>query len=131
MSKAFDGIFPIGLGTSRLPFSNQGDVRSEFENAVNLALYAIDQGVNYIDTATGYSGNRAISVVGEAIRRTDREICTTVKIMLKGGKPGDGSYYRAALSILEVGSSASVPFLAVVADEPGRTSPCHREGWVI
>ena len=101
MSKAFDGIFPIGLGTSRLPFSNQGDVRSEFENAVNLALYAIDQGVNYIDTATGYSGNRAISVVGEAIRRTDREICTTVKIMLKGGKPGDGSYYRAALSILE------------------------------
>lgn len=112
MSKAFEGIFPIGFGTSRMPFPDHKDQQHDFESAVQLVLYAIEHGINYIDTALGYSGNRAISVVREAIRRTDRKIYTTVKVMTRSGKPGDEGYYQTARSILrELGLEHASHFL--------------------
>ncbi len=104
MSNAFEGVFPIGLGTNRFPFSRPENYQADFENAVSLVLYALEHGVNYIDTGVGYSGGRALAVVREALRRTGRDVQTTVKIQVDSKRQSGAEfdvYYAEALSVLE------------------------------
>lgn len=101
MSQAFDNIFPIGLGTARFPFLSPETYASDFENAVDLVLYALDQGINYIDVGKGYSTNKAFSVLREAFRRTDKPYYVTVKVNAYDEKETAEGYYREARSVLE------------------------------
>lgn len=101
MSTAFDGVFPIGLGTNRFAFCQSENYQTDFESAVNLVLYALEHGVNYIDTAKGYSGDWAFPVLKEAFKRTGRDFKTTIKIHASDGKPGSDYYYKEALSVLD------------------------------
>lgn len=100
MTKAFDGIFPIGLGTGRFPFPDPETSEADFEKAVDLVLYALNRGINYIDVGTGYSSGKAFSVLKEAFRHTDKKFNVTIKVNAYEEKHVAEDYYKEALNIL-------------------------------
>ncbi len=112
MSKAFENIFPIGLGTARFPFKSKETYAQDFENAVNLVLYALEQGVNYIDVGRGYSFNNAISVLNEAFKRTNSQYNVTIKVNSFDKYKDKDYYYAEAISVLnDLGLSSASHFL--------------------
>ena len=64
VKKNGDELFPLGLGAMRLPTKNNSIDR---EVAKEYILYAIDNGVNYIDTAYAYHGGESESFLGEIL----------------------------------------------------------------
>jgi len=63
----------FGMGTMRLPLNAKPDGTKSFDDideaeAIRMIRYAIDNGVNYIDTAYGYHGGNSERVVGKALR---------------------------------------------------------------
>ena len=64
VKKNGDELFPLGLGAVRLPTKNNSIDR---EVAKEYILYAIDNGVNYIDTAYAYHGGESESFLGEIL----------------------------------------------------------------
>jgi len=71
----------FGLGTMRLPLEVQSDgttdeSKIDEEKAIELIRYAIDHGVNYVDTANGYHGGNSKYVVGKALRDGYRDKVT-------------------------------------------------------
>ena len=65
-----DAIFPLGIGAMRLPTKNNSIDR---EKAQEFIFYAINNGVNYIDTAYAYHGGESESFLGEILSLTDEE----------------------------------------------------------
>lgn len=112
MSHAFDDIFPIGLGSSRFPFLLPETYTADFENAVELVLYALDRGINYIDVGKEYSKNKAFSVLKEAFQRTDKKFHVTVKVNAYNENDIAEDYYQEALFVLnEMGLEKASHFL--------------------
>lgn len=63
-----DELFPLGLGAMRLPTKNNNidkDVAKEY------ILYAIENGINYVDTAYAYHGGESESFLGEILSLED------------------------------------------------------------
>ncbi len=65
-----DEIFPLGLGAMRLPTKNNSIDR---DLAKEFILYAINNGVNYIDTAYAYHGGESESFLGEILSLSDND----------------------------------------------------------
>lgn len=66
-------VFPIGIGTWRI---GGGAVIKDTENdkkAIASIKFALDSGINVIDTAEIYGQGHAEELVGEAIKRRNRE----------------------------------------------------------
>lgn len=101
MHNAFSDVFPIGLGTARFPFISPESYIDDFNNAVDLVLYALDNGVNYIDVGKGYSTNHAFAVLKEAFKRTDKPFNVTVKINAYDKAYSANDYYKEACSVLD------------------------------
>jgi predicted aldo/keto reductase-like oxidoreductase len=70
----------LGFGAMRLPSDREGIV--DEDEAIVIMRYAIDAGVNYIDTAYVYHDGRSESIVGEAIKDGYRE-----KVMIATKSP--------------------------------------------
>ena len=64
VKKNGDEIFPLGIGAMRLPNKNNSIDR---ESAQEFILYAIENGVNYIDTAYAYHGGESESFLGDIL----------------------------------------------------------------
>lgn len=67
-----------GLGCMRLPLAIQADgsvVDHQIDEvkAIEMIRHAIDQGVNYVDTANGYHGGNSKYVLGKALTEGYRE----------------------------------------------------------
>ena len=59
-------VSALGFGAMRLP-SSGGPMNPSEPESVKLIRYAIDSGINYIDTAYGYGGGKSEVIVGKAL----------------------------------------------------------------
>lgn len=66
-----DELSLLGFGTMRLPLNEDG--HADEEESIRLIRYAIDHGINYIDTAYTYHGGESETVVGKALQDGYRE----------------------------------------------------------
>ena len=63
----------LGFGAMRIPTLDSNSDEVNVEEAIKLIRYAIDNGVNYVDTAYVYSGGKNEGVVAKALEGGYRE----------------------------------------------------------
>ncbi len=86
--KTGEDVSLFGLGTMRMPINDDGSVNKEA--SIDMIRTAIDNGVNYVDTAHMYHNSHAETVVGEALKDGYREkVFLTTKLPLWLAKSED------------------------------------------
>ena len=65
-------ISKIGIGTWKLAGDVVAALDNDDENDINSLRFAINHGINHIDTSESYSGGKSEIMVGKAIRDFDR-----------------------------------------------------------
>ena len=55
----------LGLGAMRLPVIDGDDSRIDEEASMEMVAYAMEQGINYYDTAWGYHSGNSELVMGK------------------------------------------------------------------
>lgn len=60
-------ISALGFGTMRLPVKNGNNAEPDEEQLARMVRYAIDNGVNYFDTAWGYHEGKSETAVGRVL----------------------------------------------------------------
>ena len=63
----------LGMGAMRLPVIDGGDSRIDETKTQAMVDYAMEQGVNFYDTAWGYHDGHSETVMGKALSRYPRE----------------------------------------------------------
>ncbi len=73
--KDFSGIklSALGMGTMRLPVINDNYSNIDKDAVNEMVDYAIDNGINYFDTAWGYHDGFSESAIGESLARFPRD----------------------------------------------------------
>ncbi len=71
--KTGEKVSILGFGTMRLPVRGGNDADVDEPAAGAMIRYAIDRGVNYVDSAYIYHGGRSEGIVGRALRGGYRE----------------------------------------------------------
>jgi uncharacterized protein len=66
-------VSALGLGCMRLPARRINKLRAKTDESIELIRYAIDQGINYIDTAWPYHLGDSEKIIGEALKDGYRE----------------------------------------------------------
>ena len=63
----------LGLGVMRMPVVDGDDARIDEEKAAKMVAYAMEQGINYYDTAWGYHGGNSEIIIGKILKNYPRE----------------------------------------------------------
>ena len=71
MNKVESGLSVLGFGCMRLPVTKDGNI--DENQATDMLRYAIDHGVNYVDTAYPYHNGESEPFVGRALQGEYRE----------------------------------------------------------
>ena len=66
-------VSALGFGAMRLPTNSDESSDINEEEAVEMIRYAIDNGVNYVDTAWPYHGEKSEELVAKALKDGYRE----------------------------------------------------------
>ena len=66
MPKNDDELSILGFGCMRLPALEDGT--TDEDRAITQMRYAIDNGINYMDTAWNYHGGESERILGHALR---------------------------------------------------------------
>lgn len=102
MPKNGDQLSALGFGCMRLPMQN-GAI--DEKRAVSQIRYAIDKGVNYLDTAWPYHGGESEPLVGKALKDGYREkvkIATKLPTWLVNSREDMDMFLDAQLEKLQV-----------------------------
>ncbi len=63
----------LGMGAMRLPVIDKNDEKINEEATAKMVKYAIEEGINYFDTAWGYHGGHSELVMGKVLSEYPRE----------------------------------------------------------
>lgn len=95
-------VFPLGLGTSRLPITGVND-EAGIGHSIEMILCALDAGVRYIDTADSYSHGMAHEVLRRVFMQTDKPFSVTIKSRYGADKTADDARRQAECSLRTMG----------------------------
>jgi len=88
----------LGFGTMRLPLTNGNMANVDEPESIRMIRYAIDHGVNYLDTAYPYHAGQSERIVGQALKDGYRErIKLATKLpthLLESAKDFDRYFYE-------------------------------------
>ena len=68
----------LGMGAMRLPTIDGDDSKIDAAATQKMVDYAMEQGVNYYDTAWGYHNGNSELAMGEALKRNSPAMTSTI-----------------------------------------------------
>lgn len=95
-------VSALGFGAMRFPVDQK--LRIIEDEAIQMIRYAIDHGVNYIDTAYPYHGGRSEVILGKALQDGYREkvhLTTKLPMWLVRRKPHFERYFKRQVERLQ------------------------------